>query len=47
MLKCSKEIRNGGIRNTNLHGDGISNPVDLLSIIDEDDELADGQEMIT
>ena len=25
----------------------IINPVDLLSIIDEDDELADGQEMIT
>ena len=43
MLKSSKEIRNGGIRNTNLYGDGISNPVDLLPIIDDDDELADGE----
>ena len=42
MLKYSKEIINGGIRNTTLYGDGISNPVDLLSI-DDDHELADGE----
>ena len=45
MLKCSKEIRNGGITKTKLQGDGISNPVDLLPIID-DDELADGEGII-
>ena len=46
MLKCSKETRNGGIRNTKLSGDGISNPADLLSIVDDDDELADGEEIV-
>ena len=46
MLKCSKEKRNGGMRNTKLQGDGISNPVDLLTIIDGHDELADGEEII-
>ena len=43
MLKCSKEKRNGGMRNTKLQGDGISNPVDLLSIIIDTDELEDGE----
>ena len=32
--------------NTKLSGDGISNLVDLLSTIDDDDELADGEEII-
>ena len=43
--QCSKEIRNGGIRNSKLQGDGLSNADDMLSIIDDDVKLA-GREVI-
>ena len=43
MLKCSKEVRNGGTETRNCKVTGISDPVHLLFIIDDDDELADGE----
>ena len=43
MVQKDKKRRN---KNTKLQGDGISNPVDLLYIIDNDDQPADGEEII-